>query len=103
MEKREKKTKLERGLEVVVDKFMESQRESEDRFLELEEKRINLEAETEKRRMEMDERRRETDRQHELQLWKMMMQMVNSNVPSGYYQPPFPPHQHPPYYQDNID
>ena len=99
-QKRGRKSKLERSLEVVVDKFMESQRESECKFLELEEKRMKLEAETEKKRMEMEERRREADRQHELQLWTMMIQMGNNR--SGYYGPqPAPfhmPGQHSNYY-----
>ena len=43
--------------------------------------RMKLEAETEKCRME--KRQRETDHQHELQQWKMMMQMVNPNVATG--------------------
>ena len=46
--KQGRKSKLERSLEVVVDKFMESQREIECKFLELEEKRMKLEAKTKK-------------------------------------------------------
>ena len=80
----QKKSNLQKGHEIVVETYLESQRESEEKFLELEEKRMKLEFETERRRMEMDERRRESDHKHELKMWRMMMQMMN-NPPTGYH------------------
>ena len=56
-----KKTKIEKGLEVIVDKFMAGQQKIEAKYLELEEKRIKLEAENE-RRIELEEKRRDSTR-----------------------------------------
>ena len=62
--KRVKKTKIEKGLEVIVDKFMAGQQEIETKYLELEEKRIKLEAENERRRIELEEKREETQNEN---------------------------------------
>ena len=81
---RRKISQLEKTLEVVIDKFMDSQKEMEERYLDLEEKRMKLEAENERKLIEIEENRRERERQHELHLWQIMMQTMS---PQGYHGP----------------
>ena len=52
---------------------MEGQKDIESRYMELEEKRIQMELELEKQRMEFEMKRREADRQHEMNMWTMLM------------------------------
>lgn len=92
---RRKNSQLEKTLEVVVDKFMDAQKEMEERYLDLEEKKMKLEAENENKLMEMEEKRRE----RELQLWQMMIQ----TRPQGYCDP-FNGHaMGPPVYMSNYN
>ena len=95
--KRPKATsKMEKSLGVIMDKFVASQRETEDKYMELEEKRLKVMQELEERRQEAEEKRRETDRQHELQLWTMMMQAMGGSGAGGPPRYPVPYHYYPP-------
>lgn len=76
-------SKMEKSLGVIMDKFVASQRETEERYIDLEEKRLKLTKELEEQRQELEERRRERDRQHELQMWSMMMNMMGSSGMGG--------------------
>ena len=55
---------------------MAAQQQTEDKCLELEEKRMKLMKEVEEHRISVEERRREADQQHEMQLWMMMTQAL---------------------------
>ena len=55
----------------MISRFTEGQKETELRYIQLEEKRMKMEIDMEKARMEMEERRREAERQHEINLWNI--------------------------------
>ena len=67
-----------------MDKFVASQHETEEKYGELEEKRLKLTKELEEYRQQMQERWPESDRRHELQMWSMMMQMMGSSGLGGH-------------------
>ena len=83
-------SRMEKSLSFIMDKFIVCQHEVEDRYMQLEEKRLKLMKELEDHRQEVEERRQEADRQHELQMWIMMMQAMGgsgSGGPPGYRAP----------------
>lgn len=67
---------------------MGAQREMEERYIELEEKRMKLDLEKEEKLMKMEERRRESEKEHEILLCHMMIQAVS---PQGYRGGTLPP------------
>ena len=88
-------SKMEKSLGVIMDKFVSSQRETEGKYMELEEKRLKVMQELEEHRQEVEERRREADRQHELQIWSMFMQAVGGSAAGGPPRYPVPYHYYP--------
>ena len=66
-------SRIEKSLNIVMDKFVAAQERAENKYIELEEKRMKLMMEAEEHRLELEERCRETERQHEMQMWIMMM------------------------------
>ena len=81
---------------------MEGQKDIESRYMELEEKRMQMELELEKQRMEFEMKRREADRQHEMNMWTMLMERRFS-YGSQSYPPAGPPLflSYPSYSNDN--
>ena len=61
---------MEKAMNVVIDKVMKRQRESDDRFMELEFKRMKME----ERLMEMENERRKEDREFQVRMFSMMCQ-----------------------------
>ena len=75
--------RMEKTMNVVIDKVMKRQRESDDKFVELEFKRMKME----ERLMEMENERRKEDREFQVRMFSMM------------HQGPLPfPHMAPPHY-----
>ena len=64
-----------------MDRFVAAQECVEDRYLELEEKRMKLMMEAEEHRMGVEEERWEADRQHQMQMWMMMVQALGGGKP----------------------
>ena len=88
---------MEKALGTVIDRFVDSQRDTEDKFLALEEKRMKFQLYLEERKREAEESIREIDRQHEMRLWGMMLQCFGNRPP--YNHPPpsqYPAYQFPP-------
>ena len=81
--KRAPVSKIERTLGLVVDKFVAAQNHAEERYLQLEEKRMKLIMEAEEHRMERADKQQEEDRQHELQIWAMMTQALGGAMHIG--------------------
>ena len=79
-----------------MDKFVASQREMEEKYVELEEKRLKLTKELEEHRQQMQERWCENDHRHELQMWNMMMQMMGGSGLGGHPNYPMPCQFYPP-------
>ena len=67
---------------------MGAQREMEERYIELDKKRMKLDLEKEEKLMKMEERRRESEKEHEILLCHMMIQAVS---PQGYCGGTLPP------------
>ena len=87
-------SRIEKSLSIVMDKFVAAQECAEKKYLELEEKRMKLMMEAEEHRLELEERRREAERQHEMNMWMMMMQTLGSGMPlcgPPWYQYPYHP------------
>jgi len=94
--KRKQQSKLEKSLEVVMDKYVAVQQDMEDKYVELEEKRLKFMKESEAYKIEVEERRREADRQHELQMWSMFMNVCGGGRMT--YNAPPPPMGYQSYY-----
>ena len=60
---------------------MVAQERAENKYLEMEEKRMKLMIEAEEHRLELEERRWEAEGQHEMQMWMIMMQALGSGIP----------------------
>ena len=89
--KRKQPNKLEKSLQVVMDQFVTVQHETENKYIELEEKRLKYMKESEAHKMEMEEGRCEADRQHELQMWSMFMSVCGGGGSGMNYGVPPPP------------
>lgn len=55
--------------------------------MNLEEKRMKMDLEMEKQRMEFEMKRREADRQHEMNMWAMLIGRGFSFGSQGFHQP----------------
>nr|XP_033784429.1 1-aminocyclopropane-1-carboxylate synthase-like protein 1 isoform X2 [Geotrypetes seraphini]XP_033784430.1 1-aminocyclopropane-1-carboxylate synthase-like protein 1 isoform X2 [Geotrypetes seraphini] len=74
-----KKRKLPRArdpLDEVLWKMLNSQRAMEERFLQLEEQRLQRDAEMEERRLQLEQRRFELEREHEFRMFSVFSQML---------------------------
>ncbi|RXM99829.1 1-aminocyclopropane-1-carboxylate synthase-like protein 1 [Acipenser ruthenus] len=68
-------------LDEALVRFLSSQRAVEERFLALEECRLQWEAEAEQRRAQMEQRRAEMERQHEFRMFSVFTHMVSALRP----------------------
>ena len=89
-------SRMEKSLGVIRNKFVGSQHEAEEKYMQLEEKRTKLMKDLEEQRREVEEREQEADRQHELQMWSMMMQMMGGSGLAGPPRYPAPYNFYPP-------
>ncbi|KAM9301568.1 1-aminocyclopropane-1-carboxylate synthase-like protein 1 [Gastrophryne carolinensis] len=71
-----KKRKARAPLDTLMAQMLMAQRASEERFLQLEERRMEQEQEAEERRLNLEERRLQLDRQHELRMFTVFAQML---------------------------
>ncbi|XP_018115774.1 1-aminocyclopropane-1-carboxylate synthase-like protein 1 isoform X2 [Xenopus laevis] len=78
-----RKRKVQESLDELVAQMLAAQRASEDRFLQLEERRMEQEQEAEERRLRLEERRLQLDRQHELRMFSLFSQMLGMLRPQG--------------------
>ncbi|XP_018410417.1 PREDICTED: 1-aminocyclopropane-1-carboxylate synthase-like protein 1 [Nanorana parkeri] len=78
-------------LEDLIAQMLMAQRASEERFLQLEERRMVQEQEAEERRLRLEERRLQLDRQHELRMFTVFAQMLGMIRQSGGESMPMPP------------
>lgn len=78
-------------LEDLVAQMLMAQRASEERFLQLEERRMVQEQEAEERRLRLEERRLQLDRQHELRMFTVFAQMLGMIRQGGEESIPMPP------------
>lgn len=79
-----KRRRVGRGrepLDEALVRFLSSQRAVEERFLALEECRLQREAEAEQRRAQMEQRRAEMERQHEFRMFSVFTHMVSALRP----------------------
>ncbi|XP_075694167.1 1-aminocyclopropane-1-carboxylate synthase-like protein 1 isoform X2 [Rhinoderma darwinii] len=71
-----RKRKGREPLSELISQMLVSQRASEERFLQMEERRMEQEQEAEERRLRLEERRLQLDRQHELRMFTVFAQML---------------------------
>ena len=90
--RKRKANKVERALDNVIEKFTSAQNSSEEKFYELEEKRLKQEMALEEKRMSLENDRRKQELEHEMRLMVMMTQMFTRSCASyGTPPPPLPP------------
>ena len=75
--RKRKASKVERALDDVITKFTAAQKASEERFFEIEQKRLKQEMELEEKRMALEDKRRKQELDHERRLMVMMTQMIS--------------------------
>eukprot|EP00079_Xenopus_tropicalis_P015573 XP_004913497.1 PREDICTED: 1-aminocyclopropane-1-carboxylate synthase-like protein 1 [Xenopus tropicalis] len=78
-----RKRKVRESLDELIAQMLAAQRASEERFLQLEERRMEQEQEAEERRLRLEERRLQLDRQHELRMFSLFAQMLGMLRPQG--------------------
>ncbi|KAM4720703.1 1-aminocyclopropane-1-carboxylate synthase-like protein 1 [Rhinophrynus dorsalis] len=78
-----KKRKVREPMDELIARMLTAQRASEERFLQMEERRMEQEQEAEERRMRLEERRLQLDRQHELRMFSIFAQMLGMLRSSG--------------------
>ncbi|KAM4617609.1 putative inactive 1-aminocyclopropane-1-carboxylate synthase-like protein 2 isoform 1-T1 [Discoglossus pictus] len=78
-----RKRKVREPLDELISRVLMAQRASEERFLQMEERRMEQEQEAEERRMRLEERRLQLDRQHELRMFSVFAQMLGMLRPGG--------------------
>lgn len=71
-----RKRKGREPLNDLISQMLMAQRASEERFLQMEERRMEQEQEAEERRLRLEERRLQLDRQHELRMFTIFAQML---------------------------
>ncbi|XP_077143194.1 1-aminocyclopropane-1-carboxylate synthase-like protein 1 isoform X1 [Ranitomeya variabilis] len=71
-----RKRKDREPLNDLISQMLMAQRASEERFLQMEERRMEQEQEAEDRRLRLEERRLQLDRQHELRMFTIFAQML---------------------------
>ncbi|KAG9467953.1 1-aminocyclopropane-1-carboxylate synthase-like protein 1 [Eleutherodactylus coqui] len=71
-----RKRKDREPLNELISQMLMAQRASEERFLQMEERRMEQEQEAEERRLRLEERRLQLDRQHELRMFTVFAQML---------------------------
>ncbi|XP_063802386.1 1-aminocyclopropane-1-carboxylate synthase-like protein 1 isoform X2 [Pseudophryne corroboree] len=71
-----RKRKVREPLDELVSQILMAQRSTEERFLQMEERRLEQEQEAEDRRLRLEERRLQLDRQHELRMFTVFAQML---------------------------
>ena len=88
MRKRSREERLEKTMVEVVDRVLKAQEGSENKFAELEEKRMRLE----EKMIESEERQRREDREFQARMWMMLFQGGQPNCFSPQYRGiPMPP------------
>ena len=88
MRKRSREERLEKTMVEIVDRVLKAQEGSENKFAELEEKRMRLE----EKMMESEERQRREDREFQARMWMMLFQGGQANCFSPQYRStPMPP------------
>ena len=88
--RKRKASKVERALDDVITKFTAAQKASEERFFEIEQKRLKQEMELEEKRMALEDKMRKQELDHEMRLMVMMTQMI-SRACLPYSAPHVPP------------
>uniref|UniRef100_A0A8C4RFV8 1-aminocyclopropane-1-carboxylate synthase-like protein 1 n=1 Tax=Erpetoichthys calabaricus TaxID=27687 RepID=A0A8C4RFV8_ERPCA len=83
LRKRRKAGRPRESLDEALVRFLSSQRAAEERFLALEECRLQREAEAEERRAQLDQRRAEMERQHEFRMFSVFAHMVSALRPDS--------------------
>ncbi|XP_069037533.1 1-aminocyclopropane-1-carboxylate synthase-like protein 1 [Lepisosteus oculatus] len=83
LRKRRKAGRGRESLDEALVRFLSSQRAAEERFLALEECRLQREAEAEQRRARLEQRRAELERQHELRMFGVFAGLVSALRPGG--------------------
>ncbi|XP_053304516.1 1-aminocyclopropane-1-carboxylate synthase-like protein 1 isoform X2 [Spea bombifrons] len=78
-----RKRKKRESLDELIAQMLGAQRAAEERFLQMEERRMEQEQEAEERRMRLEERRLQLDRQHELRMFSVFAQMLGVLRPGG--------------------
>ena len=63
-----------------MDKFVAAQQHAEEKYLELEGKRMKMIKEVDDQKIRVEENRREADWQHEMQLWMMLTQALGGGM-----------------------
>ncbi|XP_066557120.1 1-aminocyclopropane-1-carboxylate synthase-like protein 1 isoform X1 [Amia ocellicauda] len=81
LRKRRKAGRGRESLDEALVRFLNSQRVAEERFLALEECRLQREAEAEERRVQLEQRRAEMERQHEFRMFGVFAHMVSTLRP----------------------
>ncbi|XP_075044465.1 1-aminocyclopropane-1-carboxylate synthase-like protein 1 isoform X2 [Mixophyes fleayi] len=71
-----RKRRVREPLDELISQMLIAQRASEERFLQMEERRMEQEQEAEDRRLRLEERRLQLDRQHELRMFTVFAQML---------------------------
>ncbi|XP_053576208.1 1-aminocyclopropane-1-carboxylate synthase-like protein 1 [Bombina bombina] len=78
-----RKRKVREPLDELLSRVLISQRATEERFLQMEERRMEQEQEAEERRLRLEERRLQLDRQHELRMFSLFTQMLGMLRPGS--------------------
>ncbi|XP_075423359.1 1-aminocyclopropane-1-carboxylate synthase-like protein 1 [Ascaphus truei] len=86
-----RKRKGREPLDELVSRVLLAQRASEERFLQMEERRMEREQEVEERRLRLEERRLQLDREHELRMFGVFAQMLGMLRQAGGEPSPQPP------------
>ncbi|XP_066490993.1 probable inactive 1-aminocyclopropane-1-carboxylate synthase-like protein 2 [Tiliqua scincoides] len=77
LRKKRKAQRLKDPLDEVLLKILTAQREMEERFLQMEERRLQQDLEVEERRIQLEQRRFELDRDHEFRMFNVFAQMLS--------------------------
>ncbi|XP_054828806.1 1-aminocyclopropane-1-carboxylate synthase-like protein 1 isoform X1 [Eublepharis macularius] len=77
LRKKRKAQRLKDPLDELLLKTLTAQREMEERFLQLEERRLQRDLEVEERRIQLEQRRFELERDHEFRMFSVFAQMLS--------------------------
>ena len=106
LNRKEKKTKLEKSLELLSKGFKEVAEKESDRFMKLEEIRHKQDLEYQLKIRELEKQRRREERQHELAIFQLLAQKPQQSrytPPSAHFANPFQGFQDRNYAADNIN